>query len=286
MKQTSFGLARGRQKLKAFWRKPHLKKFDFKTTIFIMPCFFVLLGVLFLLPKIAYTTQVDAKTLIELTNEQRLKNGLPALLYNNVLEKAAKNKANDLLSDGYFSHSSPSGRNFSDWVENVGYKYAYIGENLAMDFATNYGIIHGWMNSGKHRENILNDNYEEIGIAVISGKFNGERTTLVAQIFGSQPLKQENNDNKYLAINRAFLLPRFLGSNTFDIFIPKTENKTIVRHNGIKNLNVLNSNHLKKYADYNNVYWGEVDNNEFEFKKISITLLGEERKSLSFYPSK
>jgi hypothetical protein len=276
MKQT--------QKLKAFWRQLRFKKFGFETTIFIIPCLFVLLGVLFLLPKIAYTTQIDAKALIKLTNEQRLKNGLPCLSYNNVLEKAAKNKANDLLSEGYFGHNSPDGKNFSDWVENLEYKYAYIGENLAMDFATNQGIIQGWMNSGKHKENILNESYKEIGIAVISGKFNGQKTTLVAQIFGAQLSEQENNE--YLAINRAFLLPRFLSPNTFDIFIPKTKNKTIVRHNGIKKLNVLNSGHLKKYVDYDSAYWGEIDGKEFEFKRISITLLGEEHKSLSFYPLK
>ncbi len=41
------------------------------------------------------------------------------------------------------------------------------------------------MNSKTHRENILNTHYSNIGIAVVEGTLNGEKTTLVVQEFGS-----------------------------------------------------------------------------------------------------
>lgn len=262
-----------KQKINAFWR--------LKIRLLIIPCLLVLLGVLFLFPNIAYPSSVDAETLIELTNGERLKQGLPALLYNETLALAAKNKADDLLNGGYFSHNTAD-KDFSDWVHGAGYNYSYTGENLAMDFVTNQGVFDGWMNSGKHKENILNDKYKEIGIAAVLGEFNNRKTVMVVQLFGSPIVEQED---AYLAVNGAFLLPRFLSYNTFDIFIPKTRERTFVKHNNVKRLAVLNSGHLKKYDDYNDTYWGEVDAREFDFKKVEITMLGQAGKRLKFYPS-
>lgn len=295
--QKLFITALTRRKIKAFWRRMSILRLKGFTTIcqslsktktifYIIPGIIILFGVFFLSPKIAYPSQIDAQKLIELTNEQRINNGLPPLLYNDILALAAENKAKDLLSSGYFGHNTPDGKNFSLWISDAGYEYSYVGENLAMDFATNVGVMQGWINSGKHKENILNDNYKEIGIAAVNGEFNNKKTVLIVQIFGAQTPKQEDKDTKYLAVNQAFLLPRFLSSNTFDVFVPKIKSKTIVRHNGVKSLAVLNSGHLKKYNNYGKAYWGEVDGNEFKFQKVNITLLGEENKTLTFYPSK
>jgi len=239
---------------------------------------------LFLFPKVAYPSSVDAKGLIKLTNIEREKEGLPALLYNEVLALAAKNKALDLLREDYFSHSSPKGKVFSDWVEEAGYNYSYTGENLAMDFMTNEGVMNGWFNSGKHKENILNDDYQEIGMATIEGQFKGRKTVIVVQIFGAPAKKMVEGGKNYLALSNAFLLPRFLDANTYDIFIPKSSEKTFVKHNEVKKVAVLNSGHLKTYRAYNDTYWGEVDAKEFSFRKVRITLLGQDEKKMNFYP--
>jgi len=194
-----------KQKIIAFWRKQIVLRFkraitsvytlkwsiadvEIKTKIlFIIPCLFVLLGVLFLSPKTAYLSQqIDTDTLIRLTNEERKRNGLNPLLYNETLAKAAEIKALDLLEDDYFGHNTPEGKDFVDWIKEAGYGYAYAGENLAMDFATSEGVMNGWMDSEKHCDNILGSNYEEIGIAVVAGEFNDKKTTMVVQIFGTR----------------------------------------------------------------------------------------------------
>lgn len=269
-------------KSSTFWSK----LLSLEAILLIIPGLTVLIGVLFLWPKIAYTSQIDESGLIKLTNEQRRKKDLPPLIYNETLTRAAKNKASDLLKGGYFSHNSPGGKDFSSWVKEAGYPFAYTGENLAMDFVTNEGIMAGWMNSGKHRENLLNANYKEIGIAAVEGRFNDRRTIMVVQIFGTKLELGAGKDKRYLAIDRAFLLPRFLSYKTFDVFIPKTENKTIVRHNEIKQIVVLNNGHWEKYSDYNGAYWGEIEGNEFSFKKVRITLLGQQNKTLALLLNK
>ncbi|HAH04117.1 TPA: hypothetical protein DCL28_00975 [Candidatus Komeilibacteria bacterium] len=127
----------------------------------------------------------DAKELIILTNQERLKYNLSPLFPNDQLAAAALNKANDLLKEQYFSHNSPKGKTFSAWIKDVDYDYIIVGENLAMGFGSKEGIMAAWMNSDKHRQNILNEHYKEIGLAVLRGNYQGRETKMVVQIFGA-----------------------------------------------------------------------------------------------------
>ncbi|MBU4332444.1 CAP domain-containing protein [Patescibacteria group bacterium] len=143
-----------------------------------------LFGVLFLVPSVAYLSQVDAEHIIQLTNSERTKYNLPPLTANEQLTLAAENKAKDLLARQYFSHTTPDGKVFSAWIKGADYEYSYAGENLAIGFVTNQGVVDAWMRSGKHRANILGSQYQEIGLAVITGQFNDQETTIIVQTFG------------------------------------------------------------------------------------------------------
>src|SRR3989344_1361454 len=69
-----------------------------------------------------------------LTNNIRAGGKLTEVKINNILTLAAQTKANDMASRGYFSHISPDGSEPWSWLEKVGYKYQYAGENLAVNF--------------------------------------------------------------------------------------------------------------------------------------------------------
>jgi len=127
----------------------------------------------------------DAQELIILTNQERLKHNLSPLFPNEELTKAALNKATDLLKEQYFSHNSPTGKKFSVWVKDQKYDYIIVGENLALGFGSKEAIMEAWMNSEKHRQNILQEKYKEIGMAVLRGNFKGQKTKMVVQIFGA-----------------------------------------------------------------------------------------------------
>lgn len=128
---------------------------------------------------------ITAKELIYLTNQERVSRYLPALSMNPKLTQAAKNKLTDLFTDQYFSHNSPDGKKFSSWVKEIDYSYTIVGENLAMGFGNSEQIIKAWMESEKHRQNILMSPYKEIGIAVAKGTFEGKDVTIVVQYFGA-----------------------------------------------------------------------------------------------------
>ena len=122
---------------------------------------------------------------IALTNSQRAKNGLPALKENARLDESARMKAEDMLKNQYFAHTSPSGVTVSDLAGEVGYEFIAIGENLAMgNFENDEALVQAWMDSPGHRANILNTKYQEIGVAVSKGTFEGKTTWMAVQHFG------------------------------------------------------------------------------------------------------
>lgn len=129
-----------------------------------------------------------SEAIIKLTNIYRQEAGLKPLLINPRLTQAAINKANDIITNQYFSHTSPEGKRFSDWIKEVNYSYFYSGENLAIDFTSAEDAFSAWLKSDKHRQNIERSEFQEIGVASISGKFNGRQTTVIVQLFGSRVL--------------------------------------------------------------------------------------------------
>jgi hypothetical protein len=134
---------------------------------------------------LGYAANISPERLIELTNQERLKNGLVPLENNSVLNEAAKRKAGDMFAFNYWAHNSPSGRTPWAFFKETGYYYLCAGENLARDFNDSEAVVAAWMDSPTHKENILNVNYQEIGIAVLNGTLEGIETTLVVQLFGT-----------------------------------------------------------------------------------------------------
>lgn len=131
-------------------------------------------------------SDISIDRLLFLTNQQREENGLAPLKINKQLSEAAEEKAKDMIESNYWSHNNPNGKSPWDFIIGSDYKYLYAGENLAKDFANSDGVVSAWMKSPTHRENILQDKYEEIGFAVVNGRLSGEETTLVVQMFGKR----------------------------------------------------------------------------------------------------
>lgn len=155
--------------------------------------FFIIISQLFLtlitkkLPGVlGINSSVTAEEVINLTNQQRRANGLSDLTLNQTLVEAATQKAADMMAKNYWAHTSPDGLTPWTFFKNVNYKYLYAGENLARDFTDSSSVISAWMNSPTHKENILSGRYRDIGVVVVNGTFQGQPTTLVVQLFGTQ----------------------------------------------------------------------------------------------------
>jgi uncharacterized protein YkwD len=123
---------------------------------------------------------------IEETNQHRNENNSKPLSENQKLNTSAKIKLEDMFTNQYFEHESLSGLSVGDLTSNVDYEYIIVGENLALgNFKNNKSLVDAWMASEGHRANILKKSYTEIGVAVGYGTFNGQKTWLAVQHFGT-----------------------------------------------------------------------------------------------------
>nr|WP_315970090.1 CAP domain-containing protein [Bacillus tuaregi] len=101
---------------------------------------------------------------IDLTNEQRRKNGLPALQADTQLSSVAQKKSTDMQQKGYFSHTSPTYGSPFDMMRDHGVSYKTAGENIAQGQRTPQEVVNAWMNSEGHRKNILSREFTHIGV--------------------------------------------------------------------------------------------------------------------------
>lgn len=142
------------------------------------------IGLIGLTPAQADLSTITVNRILQLTNEERVEEGLSPLKTNSKLMQAATLKGQDMLEHDYFAHISPTGVTPWFWMAKTGYGYKVAGENLAIDFIEAEDVVAAWMASPSHRENMLRSDYTETGVAVVTGEFDGGQSTIVVHMFG------------------------------------------------------------------------------------------------------
>lgn len=117
--------------------------------------------------------------MLRLINQERANVDLPPLAGDPELTIVARRHSADMLSRGYFAHTTPDGRSPFDRIDAAGIRYLTAGENLAL--APTLPIAHrGLMNSPGHRANILRPEFGRVGIGILDA---GTRGLMVTQNF-------------------------------------------------------------------------------------------------------
>lgn len=115
----------------------------------------------------------DEKEVFDLINKQRTNNGLSALKVDYELQRVARIKAEDMVSNNYFSHTSPIYGSPFDMLKSFKISYKTAGENIAAN-SSNSGAVNSWMNSSGHKANILNSSFNYTGIGFVSSSKYGK----------------------------------------------------------------------------------------------------------------
>lgn len=134
--------------------------------------------------------------MLELINEERASVGLDPLRFNGDLNEASEDHSDWMLDEDIFSHTGQNGSSAGDRIQQAGYELEgnwTWGENIAWQsergapgLADDVRNLHeSLMNSPGHRANILNPNYEEIGIGIERGDFQNYDSVMVTQNFGT-----------------------------------------------------------------------------------------------------
>jgi uncharacterized YkwD family protein len=115
-----------------------------------------------------YSMNTHESTMFKLVNEERAKEGLPALKLHEKLGAVARFKSQDMKDNNYFSHTSPTYGSPSDLLKYFDISWRAFGENLALHSSAEKAHA-ALMNSAGHRANILNANFTHVGIGMVQG---------------------------------------------------------------------------------------------------------------------
>lgn len=120
--------------------------------------------------------------IVDLTNAERARAGLPPLRVNARLVQAAAIQANQMSQLDRMAHTLTGAEHptLFDRLRFVSYGSGG-GENVAFNYRDPRDVMLGWMYSSSHRANILRASYREIGVAVA---YNAEGLPYFAQVFG------------------------------------------------------------------------------------------------------
>ncbi|WKZ29122.1 MAG: CAP domain-containing protein [Patescibacteria group bacterium] len=162
------------------------------SVILILVKALVISGYVLLPAASVYSSAVTADNIVRLTNAARSALGMEDLVVDSRLSRAAAGKAEDMVINSYFAHTSPTGVTPWSWIRGQGYQYLHAGENLAVHLFSAEGVHEGWMASPSHRDNIVNGKFADIGVGVARGTYEGFDTVFVVQMFGTpkQPAPQ------------------------------------------------------------------------------------------------
>ncbi len=139
------------------------------------------------LPSLAVASAQEVEILNQ-TNLKRAQKNLKPLKLNDKLTQVACAQSILMAKTNSLSHDV-HGQNLTYRVENSGYTYQAIAENIALSshpIPAN-AVVKMWMNSSSHRRNILNHRLDEIGIGISVASNGGIYYT---QVFGRRNYKK------------------------------------------------------------------------------------------------
>jgi len=109
--------------------------------------------------------------MVSLINGARADAGVP-LVTSTILGLVAIDHSKDMACRDFFDHINPDGENPADRVaEGLGADYEppyrSISENIGAGRATAREQFDSWMSSAGHRDNILDDRVDEVGVGLV-----------------------------------------------------------------------------------------------------------------------
>ncbi|MFH9817328.1 CAP domain-containing protein [Streptomyces sp. NPDC017230] len=119
-------------------------------------------------PAAASEQAVAQAQVLKLVNDERAKVGCSPVSANSALRELAEDFSEAMASQGFFDHTDPSGATPWDRAEAAGIS-GLGGENIARGQAHAQAVMDAWMDSPGHKANILNCDFQTLGVGVHFG---------------------------------------------------------------------------------------------------------------------
>lgn len=124
--------------------------------------------------------QQYADEVVRLVNVERKGSGRRELVVDPRLTQAANIRAQEISI--LFEHVRPDGSSSFTVVEEMGIRYFAVGENIAYNHKSPEAVMKAWMNSPGHKRNILDPDYNSIGVGVTTVNGSKYAVQLFAKI--------------------------------------------------------------------------------------------------------
>lgn len=132
-------------------------------------------------------SEITPENVTATMNAHRAAAGLPPLVLNEKLTRAAESRMQDMIEGQWWDHASPEGTSPFVWLAAADYDYLYAAENLAAGFDTTPVLLEAWLESPGHRANVMGARYSDCGVAIIEGTTRGKALgRSVVVLFGRQ----------------------------------------------------------------------------------------------------
>jgi hypothetical protein len=165
-----------------------------KLATFSILCLFLAMGAA------AYTGEVEAEEfMLEIVNAARAEQDLPPLTMDPAFTQVARQHSWEMISLGYFSHTSPvpGSETVPQRVANAGLSEVWIGENIGAEYRSQpydwvnltLSTFEGLMDSPPHRANILDPDFNRVGIGIVHGTRGDLEGIHVTQVFTSKRIE-------------------------------------------------------------------------------------------------
>ena len=92
-----------------------------------------------------------------------------ALTWSALLTQSAEVQSQDMVANNFFSHTGSNGSTLSTRVTATGYTWSSLGENIAAGYPTIDAVMTGWMASDGHCANLMNSNFNQVGLVCVPG---------------------------------------------------------------------------------------------------------------------
>ncbi len=125
----------------------------------------LILSQLCLQPVKAESTDLE-RMMFSLVNEDRARYGKSMLTLDPELSRIARIKANDMLSNGYFAHVSPTYGNIRQMLSSFGVSYRAASENIARSRSVYHAEAAFLSSSTGHRQTLLSSAWTKVGIGI------------------------------------------------------------------------------------------------------------------------
>lgn len=127
----------------------------------------------------------NPSSLLNEVNRYRVEAGSRPLELEERLNSSAQTKCNDMVTNDYWSHVSPSGLVHNDLIVAAGVYFAKAGENLYFGSGSSTSTVKAWSESPEHNKNMLDPRFTHVGFGVCGSddfQKKGQQTVVVQHL--------------------------------------------------------------------------------------------------------